>query len=750
MEKENSDYRMYLIVSIIYLTIALLRFSNITLNITSMVPGANGDTVDNLWGLWWVGYAIFHLHTNIFYTNLLYWPVGANLIYQTMAPISSLIAYPLEVFGLPFAYNCLFFFGFVISGLCMFILADYLVKNKYAAFMAGIFFAFSSFHIAEAYAHLDWMNLGLVPLGLYFFLRMLDGDTNLKNSFGLGASLVLVEFMGDIEQGIMLLALFFAIGVFYLSRRRGAINPKVVNAIAISFLIAFLLGAWGFIPIILNIGNHATAGVVNEYNTLKTNVVQSDDVLSFFLPDFYNGPIPLSILTKYYYSVFGPGGNSPIERTGYITYTLLFLLLIALYKSFESTKLWFAVAVIFALFALGPDIHVQSYVTNVPGPFLILHYLPLTNIIMEPGRFGLIMFLALSIIGAYGIVYLLKATDGKTKYGKYAVILLVSALFLFETSGSPPTTGMITNTTTTATIPKFYYELGNLTGNFSVMQIPTLPANDEFNLYTGWDTYYTTASHKPILDGYVSRVNYTESSYLYSIPLVLESESVLGGGYPPYQSPINENYSDVTLIYLYNFKTEYIIMDLQAFNKTNFNQTYAYLSNIFGPPVYTDNSIIAFNTEASIKEHLFKNFVSYPDFQEWEPMEFNYAGGNYLAWSPLNGGGIRVYAPYNQSGNSTGSSYTPMEFTNATINFAAISTTNSSTQLQIDFQKNITSLKIIASLDITPGGGHYSVVVPGLVRGGVGNFLYFIVVNKTTGTYNYGPNDLLIANMTIS
>ncbi len=95
----------------IYLVIAFLRFPNITGNITTTIPGANGDAYQNLWGMWWVVYALFHLHTNIYYTTLLFWPIGANLIYQTMSPLGSMITAPLQAISIPLAYNALFFIG---------------------------------------------------------------------------------------------------------------------------------------------------------------------------------------------------------------------------------------------------------------------------------------------------------------------------------------------------------------------------------------------------------------------------------------------------------------------------------------------------------------------------------------------------------------------------------------------------------------------------------------------------------------
>ena len=744
--------KAYAAAAILYLLVALLRFGNILLHIKDTVPGANGDTYQNLWGLWWPSYAVFNAHQNMFYTTLLYLPIGANLIYQTMSPISSLLSYPLQGFGIPFAYNIIFFLGFVVSALGMFVLSEYVVKNRYASFLAGLFFSFCVAHVSEAYAHLNWINIGWIPFCIYFFLRIADGDTRLANSMGLGICLVLVVFMGDIEQGIMTLLVLLLLLAIYAARKKSAITVRFAKALAISAIIAFVFGSWGFIPIIMSLGRAGTLSVVNEYNNLSHNFLQSYDVLSFFLPSFSGSPVPKTMFESYFSTVFSIDGGSPVERAGYIGYTLLALCFIAVYKNKKAVKMWVAIAIIFAILALGPLIHIYSMNTGVPGPFLILRALPVTNVILEPGRLGIIMLMALSIVGAYGFVELLKLLrlEGNAKrYKRYAAVAAISVLFLFETWGSPQTTGSITNTTTTVNVPNFYKIIRSSPYNFSIMQIPTLPSpNGAVNLYTGEDTYYTAISHKPILGGYLSRVNYTESEYLYYLPLSVMAQNLEGYGEPYYVSPINENYTNQTLLVLFQCKTLFVVLDKAAYSSEDDTYLASWLSGVFGQPVYSGNSITVFNTQNAIDSSVFRSFVSYYVLSQWVPEDVSYGGYTLAGWSPRGGGGIAVYAPYPKG--AAPNSYQDSNYTvNATITFAALGLASNAT-LTIYEQAGTERTAEVASMQIAQQPGYYKVKLNGLVSGNLGNSLFFAASNSSAAAQRNNASDVLITNITIS
>ena len=86
----------------------------------------------------------------------------------------------------------------MLSGFFMYLLAEYLIKNRYAAFIAGLVFELARSHIAHALVgHLNWSGIEFIPLFILFFLLMLK-DKKLYSIAGVSISFVLVLFVGGI------------------------------------------------------------------------------------------------------------------------------------------------------------------------------------------------------------------------------------------------------------------------------------------------------------------------------------------------------------------------------------------------------------------------------------------------------------------------------------------------------------------------------------------------------------------------
>jgi hypothetical protein len=69
-----------------------------------------GDKGTNLWNLWWVYYALFHLHQSPLWSDFLDFPWGCDLRYHTLSLANGIIASPFTaLWGPVVAYNLLFF-----------------------------------------------------------------------------------------------------------------------------------------------------------------------------------------------------------------------------------------------------------------------------------------------------------------------------------------------------------------------------------------------------------------------------------------------------------------------------------------------------------------------------------------------------------------------------------------------------------------------------------------------------------------
>ena len=107
--------RQYLKPFLIYLLISLVMFWQVSVNLFSYVVNGHGDVYQSLFNLWWVPYSTFTLHQSPYLTSYLFYPVGANLVTQTLTPLAGLFTAPIQFMGMAFTYNLLFFSIFALS-----------------------------------------------------------------------------------------------------------------------------------------------------------------------------------------------------------------------------------------------------------------------------------------------------------------------------------------------------------------------------------------------------------------------------------------------------------------------------------------------------------------------------------------------------------------------------------------------------------------------------------------------------------
>lgn len=733
---QPSKYKKHVLVTLLYLVVALVMFYQITLHITTVAPGTGADTYQNLWDVWWVKYAVFNLHSNVFYTHMLFWPVGASLAFQTLSPLLGLVSSPFQMLGgTVFGYNVMFFVGFALSGLCMFVLADYLTKNNYAALIAGFIFAFSAFHIAQSFSHIHYTNIEFIPLFLYFFLRVLNEKRSYLNIIGMSASFALTTLIGNIEQTIMLFLAFVLILVIYLfykETRKRMISRNFVISLVLFVVLALVIGAWNFVPLIKAITQSGGLGIANYLNTPQTNAEWSASPLAFLLPSYYNGLIYHSGVPQWVYnSLYVP---DPVEKVAYVGYVVIALLILAVYKYRKEMLPWAICAVVFAWLSLGPAF----------GLYSVYHAMPAINVIREPGRFDLMASLFVAIIGAYGAKALFEMFAPEHNKGRngFALVMLVVILALMFVENNGMVIGASSPFTTAISVPKFYNEIANVPGNFSVLEIPALPAG--FNntyLYPGEETFYTSITKKPLVGGYLGgRQNITSTLLLYNIPLVIETTTLIDNGSAYYLSPVTENYTNQTLLTLYNYNTEFVTVHYGAFSQQELNQLLSYMESVFGNPVYQDNSTMAFQTAAAVNRTLFKSYVSYPSLTQWQSVGLFTNGTQETYWEPLGVASVIVYAPF-ASKSPTTDIYSTVAYINTTIRFTAFSRAPQSLYIGEPAGSNGTSLNTLAKIGITTSPVEYSVRIP-LISGPTDNPLLFV------SSYNNTP--VYIKNLTFS
>ncbi len=733
-----SDYYWHIGMFALCLVIALAMFYPLTLHLNSNAPGTGADTYQNLWDIWWVNYAVFNLHTNVFYTRILFWPIGSSLVSSTIAPLMGILSAPLQAVGIVFAYNIMFFLGFALSGLTMFILSDYLTKNRYASVVAGVVYAFSAFHIAQSYAHIHFINIEWVPLFVYFLLKVVHDHSGFKSIStwadiaGMSVSFALTTLMGNVEQTIILAsALIFLIAAMAIAKgtRKKVLSHRFALSAAIFLALAFAVGSWNFIPIIHAISAPGGISSVNYLNNRIANQQWSAAAAGLFIPSYFNGIIYRSGVPNWIYLLFAA---DPVERVDYIGYAVLALTVYAVYRYRRDMAIWAAGAVIFMWLALGPSF----------GLYAAYHSVPLFRVVREPGRFQLISTMFMAILAGFGAKALLKeiapnhASERRHRNILYAALAIIIIIMLVENNGIPTSS---VREITNVSVPALYGDLAQRPGNFSIMGLPALPASaNNTYLYQGMDTFYTSITHKPLVGGYVGRQNATGTLLLYNIPLAEEASALIANGSAYYDTPVVQNYTNQTLLTLYNYNTEYIVLHEDAFTPQELNEIGAYLEKVFGQPIYADNGTVAFQTETAINGSLFRSFVSYPVLTQWSPVSAFLNGSYQGFWVPESPGMIVTYAPYPK--NTVVNSPAEVFHVNGTIRFTALSQTPQRMYIA-EPTGNGNATALVAEFNITSTSETYSVKRT-FESGPVGNIFYFI--------HQYNNTELLIGNLTIN
>jgi hypothetical protein len=628
---DKKQLRECAIVAIAYLLVSMAFFWPLLGNITATVPGSGGDAFQSLWELWWVPYSLFTLHATPYLTSLIFYPVGANLATQTFAPIAGIFSALFQKVSLAFSLNVVFFVGFVLAGFFAYLLAFHLTKNRAASFLAGFIFAFSPIHVMQAFGHLQYINIGFIPLFLLFFIKMFE-DGKHSDAVLAGVSFVLLAFMGDIEQALMTMVIAFFMLAYLLARkhsRRTLLNRKYLMLFGEMVLTALILGSPAIISIAGSL-NPSILGTVNAQASTTYNELYSPDLLSFFIPSSMNGL--LGFFSRAAASINAPAAA---ERTVYAGYTVLALAIVGLFYSyrekFKHTGIIVVPLVFLLLLSIGPYLQVAGALTPLPGIYQIYHQIPLFNVLREPGRFDIAIELFLALLAAFGFAklegLLFVREKPLTKDGKMLLLAAFVLLLALEYNPWPLSQGALASSYTNAQIPKAYYELGAINSNFSVMVLPAL-SNDSSvapELYPGMALYYQTAFKKPLVGGYATRYNTSEIFSIVDIPLADSASYLESGQGMIYASPIVENYTNATLLLLGAYNVGFVPIARQAYNATQLELLSSYMVSVFGQPVYNINNTMVFSTANAIQKSAGKSVVAYTPVL---------IGSTYSLWQP--------------------------------------------------------------------------------------------------------------------
>lgn len=476
-----------------YALLTLLFTYPMVLNMGSKLIGIGGDGWQNVWNLWWTKKALLDLHTNPFYTTYLYYPQGTSLYFHTLNIFNGLLSIPLQdAFGLIFSYNAIVFFSFVFGGYGAYLLTHYLVKNKTAAFISGMVFTFSPYHLVHTLGHLQLIALEWLPFYALFLIRTVE-EKSYRNALYAAFFLYLTSLCDWYYVMYLLLFTCIAASYYLLCVKSVKAARNMLVRLALVGMIFAIMGAPIFVPMIKE-ANSENYMILSPDNS----IVFSADLLSFFVP------ADLHPLWGQQARVWREKFTGGLENIVFVGYTALILGLLGVWKKWQKSRFWLYSLLVFFVMALGPILQINgAKFTNITLPYAFLAcYVPFIRISRVPARMSVIVMLSLAVVVGFGLAWLFGKIEYRRLGGKLALsrICTCVAIFLIGFEFLPIPFPM----TQPPAIPPFYHYIANEQDDYAILDIPNATKTRNPGHYVGY-MLYQTVHNKRIFGGYVSR-----------------------------------------------------------------------------------------------------------------------------------------------------------------------------------------------------------------------------------------------------
>lgn len=460
-------------------------------NFTTGIVSQNADARHNLWVMWHFQQALTG-NQSLFYSSLLYYPVGISMLVHGIGPVPSLLALPFTPFGFEATYNGAVLTGFFLTGYCTWLLARALGLDHLVALFAGTMVISSEMHLAGLLGHIEKIFFAFLPLVLLACVHTLD----LKRTRWWSIVVALLLFLTLLTSGWQFLSA--AIGIALLICTRFLVAPKGDWPALLKRVGLFLVAAGILVlPLLVAILFAARNPALNiEYANQSANY--SPDLIEFVLPSHFSmfwGGISRSFLNAHKI-------HWAVESAVSLSYVGIVLALIGLATQRKLAGPWLLIFVVAVLLSFGPTLKVVgSQVLPLPNLPITLPYdwvsaVPGLGFMRTPGRFMLLGYTALGVGAAIGLVWL---TTRVPKF-RYVIPIVAIVLVLVEAWPKPwPIEKLLP-------VPNFYKQIRADTDVYGVFDLPLAAAPSRgFIDHSSFYQIYQMTHQKGIASGYLSR-----------------------------------------------------------------------------------------------------------------------------------------------------------------------------------------------------------------------------------------------------
>jgi hypothetical protein len=427
-----------LIVLTSYLILTILMTWPIVLHLAEAIPGDGFDGWQNYWNLWWVKQALLVDGTQPYFTTYLDAPGGTSLLFHTLNLFNGLWTLPIQLnSGLALAYNAVVFLSFVFAGygaylLSLFTLSRFIPTGRglrLAAFVGGLVFTMSPFHMAHLLGHMQVFSMIWPPFYALWLLRTLDPwsqalepparqwrNAALSSLFLILASLVALYHTLYLLIFTGLVLLWTMWRKWRLASRTRSNLRRRLTVILRPLLVVLALGL-GFVivlsPVFIPMIRAASRRPDLETGLLQ-NITLSADLLAFITPSEMH-----PLWGEWARSMADNFSSTTSERLVFAGFVPLALAIYIAVRARSSiiVRFWLLVTTIFFVIALGPFLHIGGRIAAIgawpmPMPYLLLYYaVPFLDLTRSLSRYDLMVMLGLGVLVAMALAQLTVSYD---------------------------------------------------------------------------------------------------------------------------------------------------------------------------------------------------------------------------------------------------------------------------------------------------------------------------------------------------
>lgn len=493
-----------IIIFLVYLVIAVIFTFPLILNLSNHIFGWPLDGYLYYWNIYSFWHQIFNLKSP-FFTNSIFYPIGANLLLNSYAPLISIV-------GVPFLKNPVFFINSLIiisvaiSAFAAYLLVFDITKNRSAAFISGLFYGASpimvSFLISEHYYFA--FAAPFIPMAFLLTNRFIERGN--KKFFALVILVFWLTFFTDNYTSILLgivVSIYFLSKLLIKRKLKTFFQWKKIRELSLIIILEFILPIIALLYFVFgakDVGNFVSSQ--SFYPALC-----SAKPAEFIIPSSLN-PL-LGQFSAPLRNIFNVPQNldTPYYFLGWFVISIIVINIFTRKNLKKSLPFYFPGILIF-LISLGP----KGYLFN------LFSRLPFMGLIDCPQRLVIGVQIAASAIIGIFIAGLLERSG---KLSKLIITSLASAIFIIEygTFGIP-----ITKIDT----PTVYKQIALDKNNLTVLELPSGLTESKGAFGYDWSIwglnsmqmYWQTIYQKPRIGGYVSRINEQTYAFFKTEPII--------------------------------------------------------------------------------------------------------------------------------------------------------------------------------------------------------------------------------------